>query len=412
MTSPPTRLSPPEMALSAEIRWVLLRGFGPAQRPFAERVDGSQAAALAGDLGLVERIGARVPSSLVVAELGREAARQLALSRLQVLAGVRGLCDLIRELASLAEQAAIPIVLLKFAALHAGGYLSDGSRAAGDIDLLVRERDAARAARMLTDRGFFAAATGLADHHHLPPFRDREGRVVEIHTRLPGLRAPGERRFVGLEALEAAGGLEPAPGLGPGCQLLRRDLLAAHAITHGFAQHGGADVYPVTRALVDVIDVLPGPRRAMGSGLAAWIAADVPSIELEAVLGLCDALEQGDLAGLADRRETREGVLLRHVLASALDPGYRRSLAVDHLFHSLSDEPRWWRLLKTVQCLAWPTRAQLAARLGLSSAQPIDLRLRRAHAVALARRLPQLARTALRVVWRRVSGRPSRSAAF
>jgi len=396
--------SPPPVALTTEIRWVLLRAFGPPQAPFPDRVDGPRAAALAGDLGLVERIGARVPSSLLVTELGSDVARQLALSRLQVLARVRGLCDLIPELASAAAAAAIPIVLLKFAALHAGGYLAEGSRAASDIDILLPERDVERAAEILTSRGFFAAEAAMADHHHWPPLHDRQGRVVELHTRLPGLREPGGRRFAGFEALEAAGGLQPAPGLDSGCQLLRPDLMAAHAIAHGLAQHGGADVYPVTRALGDVIDVLPGERRRRGIGAAEWIAADVPSSELDAVLGLCDALEKGDLDGLDARRETRtEGALLHHVLASSLDPDYRRSLAVDHLFHSLSDEPRWWRFLKRVQCLALPTKAQLAARLGLPSARLVTLRLRLAHAIALVRRLPWLARAALLVAWRGVS---------
>lgn len=390
----------PTVALTAEVRWVLLRAFGPAQAEYSDTIDRPQAAALAADLGLVERVIARVPPSLLVAELGPELARQLALSRLQTMARLRGLCDLVPELASATAAVAIPIVLLKFAALHAGGYLAEGSRAAGDVDVLVPESDAPRAARALVERGFFTSEAKLSDHHHWPPFHDRQGRVVELHTRLPGLRPPGENRFAGFDALQRAGGLVPAPGLGPGCHLLRRDLLAAHAIAHGLAQHGGADAYPVTRALADVIDVLPGGRRGRGLDAAEWIAEDVPSSELDAVLGLCDALERGDLDSLEARRETSaEGALLQHVLASALDPDYRRSLAVGQLLHSVSDEPRWWRFLKTVQCLAWPTRAQLAARLGLPGARVVTWRLRLAHARALAGRLPGLARAA----WRRAS---------
>jgi hypothetical protein len=384
--------------VTPEIRWVLRRAYGPPQAPVPDAVDGPRALATARDLGLVERIGARVPVPTLASELGQDVARQLALSRLQVLAGVRGLCDLIPELASAAATASIPIVLLKFAAMHAGGYLAEGSRAAGDLDVLVPEHDAARAAELLVSRGFIAAPRTLADHHHLPPLHDRQGRLVELHTRLPGLRLPGQRRFAGFKALQEAGGLVPAPELGSGCHLLRPDLMAAHAIAHGLVQHRGADVYPLTRALADVIDLLPGDRRARGIGAAQWIAGDLPASALDAVLGLCDALEQGDLDGL-EAHEPRAR-LLRHVLASALDPDYRRSLAVGSLFRPLSDEPRWWRFLKTVQALALPTRAQLAARLGLPSARLVDLRLRLAHASALARRLPALARAALRGPWR------------
>jgi hypothetical protein len=394
---PPTRV-----ALDAEIRWALLRAFGPPRSPFPERVDGPRAVALVADLGLVERIGARVPSPLLVDELGGELARQLALSRLQVLARVRRLCDLIPELASAAAAAAIPIVLLKFAALHAGGYLAEGSRAAADIDILLPPGDVGRATEILTGRGFFAAEATLADHHHSPPLRDHQGRTVELHTRLPGLRPPRGRRFAGFEALEAAGALRPAPGLGGGCHLLRPELLAAHAVAHGLAQHGGADVYPVSRVLADVIDVLPGERRKRGMRAVEWIAADVSSSALEAVLGLCDALEKGDLDDLDGGREAGpQRALLQHVLASALDADYRRSVAVGHLFHSLSDEPRSWRFLKTVQCLVAPSKAQLAARLGLPAARTVTPRLRLAHAVALAGRLPRLARAALRLAGRR-----------
>lgn len=388
--------SPAPVTFTPELRWVLLRAFGPVHAPFAGRIDAPRAAALAGDLALVERIGARTPSARLVAELGSDTARGLALTRLQSLAGVQRLTAFLPELAAAVADASIPMVLLKFAGLHAGGYLVAGSRAAADVDVLVPEREARRASELLTCRGFFAAATGLADHHHLPPLHDREGRVVELHTRLPGLRQPGRRRFIGFEALQAAGALEPAPGHGGGVHLLRPELMAAYAVTHGLAQHGGADPYPITRVLADVIDVLPDDRRTRGMQAAAWISADVPASRLEAVLELCDALEQGDLDGLDARPENHAAAaLLHHALASALDPDYRRALAVTHLFHALADEPRWWRFLKKVQCLVLPSKAQLAARLGIPSARLITPRLRLAHAVALAGRLPRLARAAL-----------------
>jgi len=104
---------------------VLRRAFGPPGESFPDPLDGGRAADLASDLRLIERIGARVPSSLLVAELGREAARRLALSRLQGLARVEGLCELVPELVALAAEAGMPIVLLKFAGLRAGGYLRE-----------------------------------------------------------------------------------------------------------------------------------------------------------------------------------------------------------------------------------------------------------------------------------------------
>jgi hypothetical protein len=376
-----------------------LRAFGLPQAPFPDRVDGPRAVETAVELGVVERIGARIPSELLVAELGREAAQHLAMARLQVLANVRGLRELIPELASVAAAAGIPIVLLKFAALQARGCLAEGSRAAGDVDVLLREGDAERLAEILTGHGFHAPATTLADHH-LPPLLDGDGRMVELHTRLPGVRPPGSARFAGFDALEAAGGLEPAPGLGEHCFLPRRDLMAAYAVAHALAHHGGADAYPVSRMLADVIDVLPGDRRAPWINVREWIAADVPGSAMDAVTGLCDALEKGELDGLAGPEEA----LLRHVLAGSLDPEYRRSLAVGFAMRPLTDGPRWRRFLKTVQWKAFPTKTQVAAQLGLPNVERVTLRLRLAPSIALAKRLPRLAGEALRVTWLRLTG--------
>jgi len=354
-------------------------------------------------LGLVERIGARVPASRLVSEVGPEAARQLAASRLWVLAGVRELCSLIPALAETAASASVPIVLLKFAALHVGGYLAEGSRAAGDVDVLVREGDAERLAGVLIARGFWTAQATSADHHR-PPLRDGLGRVVELHTRLPGLRRPGGRRFCGFDELASAGALDPAPGLAEGCHLLRRDPLAAHAIAHGLAHHGGADAYPLMRMLADVIDILGDDCRGRGARAREWLDDDVRPADLESALALGDALRAGRLDDLlAAPASQGEGALLRHVLASALDADYRASLVVRHFVHPLTDERRWRKLWTMVRYSVFPSDAQLAARFGLPSTHPIDRRLRLAHARRLPRRLVELARSAVRVARRRMS---------
>lgn len=362
--------------------------------PFPGGVDGPRAVDVAVGLALAERIGARVPSAVLEHDLGRDAARRLMLARLKGLVPARSLGELLPELVGALCGARIPVILLKFAGLQAGGHLLERSRVAGDLDLLIREADAGPARQLLVGRGFTAFEPTLADHHHLPTLQDRQGRPVELHTRLPGLRAPGARRFAGFAALAAAGALRAAPGLGPGCHVLQPDFMAAHAVAHGLVQHGGADVYPLTRLLADLADLLPPGRRRRGIAAREWIAADVPPARLEAVLGLCDALELGDLDGLAAR--PAEAALLRHVVASALDPAYRRALAVGSLWRPLSDEPRWWRVLKSVQALALPTSTQLAARYGLPGSRHVGTRLRLRHALGLVRRLPELARAAAR----------------
>ena len=180
----------PARSLTPELGWVLHRAFvsrraavgeNPALerrvRLDAEGIDGSRAAGLARDLGLAERIATLVGPATLAAELGREPARELAVACSQRLARTQRQSEFVPELAEAARATSIPIVLLKFAALRAGGYLVEGSRAAADLDILVRDRDAAAAAALLRRRGFFPVHTPDADHH-LPPLQDPMGRVV------------------------------------------------------------------------------------------------------------------------------------------------------------------------------------------------------------------------------------------
>jgi hypothetical protein len=386
--------TPPAVALTQELRWVLGRAFGPTQGPWRGALDGAEALRLAGALCLAERIGARVAPPPLLEELGREAALSLSAGRLATMARMRRLSALIPDLASLAAAEGVPVVLVKFAGLHAGGHLAEGARSASDLDLLLRRADAEHAFETLRGRGWLVSEVMTADHH-LPPLLDDKGRLVELHTHLPGLAVPGTRRFAGFDALLDAGALEPAPGLGPYVHLLRRAPMVAHLVAHGLAHHGGADAYPVTRMLGDVIDLLPG-RLEAGLGEAREWMSGVSAAEVEAVATLCEALENGALEGMDTVNGGRPAeLLLRHVLAGALDPGYRSGLVVAHVLRPLTDEPRWWKMLKTVRRAAFPPRAQLAARMGGAS-RGGRLRRRLAHAAAFAGHVSRLALNAIR----------------
>ena len=87
------------------------------------------------------------------------------------------------------EHAAIPVVVLKGAALAHLLYRSPGLRPLSDLDLLVDGAEAARAQSVLSSIGFIAPASPtsrrLMSHHHLPlAMRQTGGHViqVEIHT--------------------------------------------------------------------------------------------------------------------------------------------------------------------------------------------------------------------------------------
>ena len=64
----------------------------------------------------------------------------------------RGLCC--KQVDARARTRGVPLVALKGAALHAHGIYAPGERPMADLDLLVSEADAARAAELLTELGF------------------------------------------------------------------------------------------------------------------------------------------------------------------------------------------------------------------------------------------------------------------
>jgi hypothetical protein len=77
--------------------------------------------------------------------------------------------DLLRELDSQARARGLALVALKGAALHARGVYAPGERPMADVDLLVRESEAAHAAQMLGELGFRAAAVTWKHRAFEPP---------------------------------------------------------------------------------------------------------------------------------------------------------------------------------------------------------------------------------------------------
>jgi hypothetical protein len=76
---------------------------------------------------------------------------------------------LLRELDAHARTRCIALIALKGAALHARGVYAAGERPMADVDLLVRESEAAHAAQLLADLGFRAAAVTWKHRAFEPP---------------------------------------------------------------------------------------------------------------------------------------------------------------------------------------------------------------------------------------------------
>lgn len=110
----------------------------------------------------------------------------------------------------------IPVVLLKGAALALTVYDAFWERPMGDVDLLLRDGDAARARALLRAAGWqnTHAAEREAfydDHHHLAPLDDQDGlgMGLELHTRLAMVGHPfgldAERVWQGAVRIERKG---------------------------------------------------------------------------------------------------------------------------------------------------------------------------------------------------------------
>ena len=393
----PIRFRPPSLAVSPEVRWMLLRAFGPAGAPFPAPVDPARALAEARRFELSARIAARQGRAGLEAELGAETAA--AFQRDRSLAAALGLrlLDVLRDVAETAAPLGLPLVLLKFVALDAAGLPVLGSRPACDVDLLAPAGRAEELQRALVSRGY--GESGLSEaEHQLPALSHPEGLKVEVHRTMPGVRLAG-RESATVETLQAAGLLAPVPDLPGRCFVPARPVLAAHALVHGLGQHGfWPDSYPLFKMVGDLVDLGWAEEEET---VAAWVTKDVPRAETEAVRRLCAALaagseggERGDPARWPDP-EAGEAVLLRHLLAGRLDEDYAAGLRLSLFRAQPSDRPEALRLARSLWDAVFLSRAQIDALygpprhslgyLGRRLARPFDL-LRRLAAYGIRAR--------------------------
>ncbi|HEY7516643.1 MAG TPA: nucleotidyltransferase family protein, partial [Vicinamibacteria bacterium] len=318
--------------MTQEFRWVLARAFGPLPGPGEGLHAGSSGAALARTLDLAPRIATRQERERLVLEVGAEGARALASARGVAAVAADDLLGAALDVRDAARDlgAPVPIVLLKGVALTATGVAVPGSRWLGDVDILCPAWALESLAAALRERGYARVEGVPTCDHQLAPLRGRSGRVVELHRFLPGVRLRGAPGFATAEELAERDLLRSPTGALHGCWVPSRDVLGAHALVHGIAQHGlSPRSYPLMRMLADLVDLGWG---APGHGEAAAAAADltarhVSRDEREAVLDLCRRLRAGE--ALPDRLTRRAGPahrLLGHVLAGSLDPSYSDSL--------------------------------------------------------------------------------------
>lgn len=377
---PALRFRPPRLAISPEIRWMLLRAFGPAGAPFGGAADPARALEVSRLFEVSARIAARRGRERLAGELGPEAAAGFARDRTAAAASGLRLMAAVRQVAEAAATLGIPLAFLKFAALEGAGLLAAGGRGACDADVLAPEGRLGDLQRALVGIGYRASAMPAMEHQ-LPPLSAPSGAVVEIHRHLPGVRTGGGPSAT-FEALDREGLLVPLADQPGRCSAPSPEVQAAHVLVHGLGQHGYWPAsYSLLKMVADLLDL--GGEAALTPRAVAWTARDVPAGEAEAVRRLCLRLAAGEEP---EGWDAPEEALLRHILAGRLDAGYARALRLGLFQPVPSDRPRPAQLARSVLDAVLLTDAQIEAvygrprtrlgYLGRRLARPFDLLFR------------------------------------
>ncbi len=315
------------VAPTAELLWVLHRAFGPSGQAAAGAVDGECAVAMATRLSVASRIGCRAAQIDLSPEVGSKAARALREAFHADAARAVLLQAVAREVLAVVAGFGVRCALLKFCALRARGVLELGSRAAGDVDVLVPEKDGRRLCAALVAAGC-RQERGWAGNHQFSPLWHPSGVMIEVHRAVPGVGLGGRRRAASFDDLRRVGLLQPEPVLGPTTFLPTRRFLVAHAVIHGLAQHGLApQSYPLLRMVADVHDlgVADEEWSALDNGDPRIFAGVVSQRELAAAWMVCQDLREGRapaLLGGVEPSASAAARLLRHMLAGRLNERY------------------------------------------------------------------------------------------
>jgi len=393
------RFHPPSFTLSAELRWVLARAFGPCDgSPPSGPLELQVAIEVAGALQLASRIASRQPEGRLAAEVGGELALLLQRRRRQDAARETAIDAGLGRVASHLDAHRLPFAPLKLAALMRGGYLAAGSRGGADVDILVPRSRISELREVLLKEGYRQSALGEPEHQ-LPSFFDPTGCMVEVHLVVLGVRIAESRRSAGYENLDRSGLLQSCEGPQGVLSMPKREVLAAHALAHGLAQHGARPGdYPLFRMVADLQDL--GATGSEGdpvlAPVPAWLERTVKPDLVAAVAELIRCLSGPDpLPAEGPWLHSPAGILLRHFAAAALEPRYRRALALAVLEPRLSDHGAAWVLSSTLFRALYPSRAALAALYGPNRSWPRLLGQRLWRPIDLAVRLVRALRARL-----------------
>ena len=336
------RFRPPRVPLPAELDWLLHAAFGPGLPPLAG--EPSAIAELAGRFDLGPRIVARHGAAALQDRLGDAAAGPIQAHR-RAIAVALAAESAARRLARVAAGEGLELLFLKGYALERLLRGPDGWRPYVDLDVLL-ERSAAERLRAGLLADGWTSSVEDANPQHLPPIRSPEGTPLDIHYRLRGVRVAADR-WAGAGELLTAGLCQPA-GLGDGSWLPKAPLMAAHLAVHALEQHGHRPAtYPLLRAVADIADLTAAaPGDDLEAQARPLVGDTLAEDESRALFQLARRLSDGDPA--FERGAEEAETLLRHIVAGALDGGYRDGLALDHTAGRLRQARRDGQLMRYI----------------------------------------------------------------
>jgi hypothetical protein len=365
MRSAAVRFRPPAVEFDPSVRWVLLRAFGPVDAPAPDAAP-EEILRVARRLDLSARLVARCGMRRLAPELG-PVAREFDLDRARAAAMGLTVAHLIERVVEISSEAGPGLALLKYAALDALGRLAPGGRSVSDLDILLSPPAGERLQAALIARGFRPSALSPPEQQ-LPALEGSppDAGVIEIHRCVLGVRLTGGRS-ASLEDLKRANLFTSTSSWGVAVLVPRPEILVAHAIVHGLAQHGWSPrSYPWFRMMADLIDLgLADPAGAeLAAAASAWIGQDVRRSEVEALRFLAAGLVAGrDLTEWACSAGP-EVSLLRHGVAGRLVPEYEARLHLALFRSQPTDAGRLRRVLRLMLRTVWLSRPQVDAIYG------------------------------------------------
>ena len=362
MTRTGIRFRPPQIAIPAEVDWVLARVFGApsdVSEPSNE-IDPQKATEVAGRIGLRARIRARNPRLQLGGELGEKAFAVFDLDFHQAVATSLQQEAVLRQIAVTASELQIRPVALKGVALRLMGIVSDGSRPSGDIDLLV-PRDRAQALWDALVGSGCRPSKISPPTYHLELLSHPLGSAVEVHTELPGVQLKGVSNATVDQCLEADLLLSAPDPFGE-YLVPSRGLLAAHLLAHGLGQHGKSpELYPAFQLLADLQDLgfSPTGGRDLPVEVFNWVDRGVSPQEVSATVGLLGELESGRQASAILQSRGAHTTVLDHFLAGVLSHDYLYELKLSRQLGSGGPRRRLREIFWNSWRAVWLTNVQI-----------------------------------------------------